>query len=90
MSKVYIITGPAGVGKSTISKEIASKSNKSALIEGDEIYHLVCGGYKSAWENNNHLEVFWKNIINEVILCNQIQHFYLMYLKLIMFLLRKQ
>ena len=64
MSKLYIITGPAGVGKSTISKEIAKKSKKSALIEGDEIYHLVCGGYESAWKKGNHLEVFWKNVIN--------------------------
>ena len=64
MSKLYIITGPAGVGKSTISKEIAKKSNKSALIEGDEIYHLVCGGYESAWKEKNHLEVFWKNVID--------------------------
>ena len=39
--KLYIITGPAGVGKSTISKGIASSSSKSVLIEGDEIYHHV-------------------------------------------------
>lgn len=29
MSKLYIITGPAGVGKSTISKEIAKKLSKN-------------------------------------------------------------
>ena len=40
MSKLYIITGPAGVGKSTISTKIAETLPKSALIEGDEIYHL--------------------------------------------------
>lgn len=64
MSKLYIITGPAGVGKSTISREIAKTSNKSALVEGDEIYHLVCGGYVSPWKEGNHLEVFWKNCID--------------------------
>ena len=64
MNKLYIITGPAGVGKSTISKEIASKLPKSALIEGDIIYHLVCGGYVSPWKEGNHLEVFWKNCID--------------------------
>lgn len=41
MPSLYIITGPSGVGKSTISKELAKKSNKSALIEGDDIYHQV-------------------------------------------------
>jgi len=51
-------------GKSTISKEIAKKRLKSALIEGDEIYSLVCGGYESAWKEGNHLEVFWKNCIH--------------------------
>lgn len=61
MNKIYVITGPAGVGKSTVSKKIASLSNKSALIEGDTIYHLVTGGYISPWKEGNHLKVFWKN-----------------------------
>ena len=63
MANLYIITGPSGVGKSTISKKLAENSNKSVLIEGDEIYHLVCGGYESAWKEKNHLEIFWKNVI---------------------------
>ena len=58
--KLYIITGPAGVGKSTISKGIASSSSKSVLIEGDEIYHHVIGGYEAAWKEGNHLDVFFK------------------------------
>lgn len=38
MAKLYVITGPAGVGKSTISRKIAEASSKSALIEGDDLY----------------------------------------------------
>ena len=34
MKNLYIITGPPGVGKSTISKRIAELGNKSVLIEG--------------------------------------------------------
>ena len=49
MSTLYIITGPAGVGKSTISNKIALNKDKSALIEGDLIYHQVVGGYVSPW-----------------------------------------
>lgn len=60
MSNLYIITGPAGVGKSTISKRIAESKEKSALIEGDEIYHQVVGGYIPAWKQGNHLDIFWK------------------------------
>lgn len=64
MSFLYFITGPAGVGKSTISKYLAESMEKSALIEGDDIYHLVCGGYIKPWLEGNHLEVFWENCID--------------------------
>lgn len=37
MNNLYIIAGPAGVGKSTSSKIIAKRKEKSALIEGDEL-----------------------------------------------------
>ena len=66
MSKLYIITGPAGVGKSTISKKIAESKKKSALIEGDDIYHQVIGGYVQAWKDGNHLDVFWKVYISTI------------------------
>ena len=66
MSNLYIITGPAGVGKSTISRKIAEYKKKSALIEGDDIYHQVIGGYVQAWKEGNHLEVFWKVCISTI------------------------
>ena len=66
MPNLYIITGPAGVGKSTISKEIAKNKTKSALIEGDEIYYQVVGGYVPAWKEGNHLDTFWKVCINTI------------------------
>jgi len=66
MPNLYIITGPAGVGKSTISKKLAELKNKSALIEGDEIYHQVVGGYVSPWKEGNHLDVFWKVCVDTI------------------------
>ena len=60
MNKLYIITGPAGVGKSTISKIISENKNKCALIEGDEIYHFVKGGYVSPWKEGIILKFFGK------------------------------
>ena len=66
MQTLYIITGPAGVGKSTISQILAKKSKKSALIEGDDIYHQVVGGYAQVWKPENHLKTFWKICINTI------------------------
>lgn len=66
MATLYLITGPAGVGKSTISKEIANNKNKSVLIEGDDIYHQVVGGYIQAWKEGNHLDTFWKICLNSI------------------------
>ncbi len=64
MSNLFIITGPAGVGKSTISRKIAESKEKSVLIEGDDIYHQVIGGYVQAWKEGNHLNTFWKVCIS--------------------------
>lgn len=64
MKKLYLITGPAGVGKSTISKLLAERKDKCALIEGDDIYHFVKGGYVSSWKDGNHLGVFWENCLD--------------------------
>lgn len=64
MAKLYVITGPAGVGKSTVSKMLAERSSKSVFIDGDEIYHHVVGGYAPAWKEGNHLDIFWKVCID--------------------------
>ena len=66
MNTLYLITGPAGVGKSTISKEIAIRKEKSVLIEGDDIYHHVIGSYVSPWKEGNHLNTFWKVCIETI------------------------
>lgn len=66
MGNLYIITGPAGVGKSTISKELAKLKQHSALIEGDDIYHQIIGGYISPWKEGNHLNTFWKICLDTI------------------------
>ena len=66
MNKLYLITGPCGIGKSTISKELAFNLEKSVLIEGDDIYHQVVGSYHSPWHELNHLDTFWKVCLNMI------------------------
>ena len=66
MAILYLITGPAGVGKSTLYKALAKSKSKSALIEGDEIYHQVIGSYIPAWKDGNHLDIFWKICLNNI------------------------
>ncbi len=44
MRSVFIVTGPAGVGKSTAAGIVARSLEKSALLTGDAIYHFVVGG----------------------------------------------
>ena len=62
MAKFYVITGPAGVGKSTVTRALAKRLSKCAILEGDEIYHQVYGATKP-WVEGNHLPLMWKNMI---------------------------
>ena len=66
MAKLYVITGPAGVGKSTVSRKIAESSGKSALIEGDDLYAQIIGGYVNPWEEGNYLDTFWKLSLSSI------------------------
>ena len=63
MNKLYIITGPAGVGKSTISNIISNNLEKSVLIEGDDIYNQFKAGRISPWKENAPLDLFWENCL---------------------------
>lgn len=63
MNKLYILTGPPGVGKSTISNLLASSLEKSVLIEGDTIYNFFIGGRIKPWYKDAPLDLFWNNCI---------------------------
>ncbi|MFC5653413.1 AAA family ATPase [Paenibacillus solisilvae] len=69
---IYIISGPAGAGKSTTSKRIAQKLPKSAYIPGDEIDHMVVGGHEKPWLSQYHTDLIWLNILS--LTKNYIQH----------------
>jgi 2-phosphoglycerate kinase len=60
---VYILSGPAGVGKTTTSKELANRLNKSAYISGDDVSHMHICGREKPWESEEELALIWKNIL---------------------------
>lgn len=64
-AEIFFVTGPCGVGKSTIAKMIASNMKSSALIEGDSIYNMVIGGNVKPWKDDGtYLELFWDNVVD--------------------------
>ena len=62
---VYIISGPPGVGKSSVSEELAYTFDKSAVIEGDSIYLMIKSGLGAPWEDDGYyMDLFWDNVIS--------------------------
>jgi broad-specificity NMP kinase len=59
---IYIISGPCGVGKSTLAKELARRLKKSALIKGDDFLSMYEEGSVPPWDEQ--LVIMWKNILS--------------------------
>lgn len=62
MPRIYIISGPSGVGKSTTARRLAESFEHSAYIEGDVVNHMIVGGYLPPWKSEASLALVWKNI----------------------------
>ncbi|MDG0873984.1 ATP-binding protein [Paenibacillus thiaminolyticus] len=58
---IYLVSGPVGVGKSTISKKLAQMVKKCVLLEGDSILHMFEYGSETSWEER--LSLTWENIL---------------------------
>jgi deoxyadenosine/deoxycytidine kinase len=61
-SSIYIISGPYGVGKSTVTKALAQEIEKAALIDGDLIKLMFGEKEQPPWEEM--LTIIWKNILS--------------------------
>lgn len=61
--RVYIIAGPAGVGKSTTAKQLAKYFENSAYISGDVVSHMHVNGRKKPWESKEETLLIWNNIL---------------------------
>lgn len=47
VASVFIITGPAGAGKSTVARALCARFERAAHIEVDHLRHMVRSGYAS-------------------------------------------
>ena len=59
MKKTFIclITGPAGSGKSSTSKALAEKFERSAVIEVDKIREIIKSGYVKPFPYNDEVDL---------------------------------
>jgi tRNA uridine 5-carbamoylmethylation protein Kti12 len=64
MQTVYILSGPAGVGKSTTSKTLVRTLKDSAYISGDYVSHMHVNGRQKPWESKLELSLIWSNILS--------------------------
>jgi guanylate kinase len=56
-SFICLITGPAGSGKSSVSKELVKKFERSAVIEVDILRHMIKGGYIKPWPHTEEVDL---------------------------------
>lgn len=59
---IYVISGPAGVGKSTTSKKLVESLPRSSYISGDDISHIPVNGRGKPWLCQETLMLIWENI----------------------------
>ncbi|MEC0091938.1 AAA family ATPase [Paenibacillus macquariensis] len=64
MQTVYIVSGPAGVGKSTTSSRLVSVLKNSAYISGDDVSRMHINGRQKPWESKLELSLIWNNILS--------------------------
>lgn len=54
MSSLLIVTGPPGAGKSTVSRALAARFERSALVGGDAFFAFVARGAIPPWLPESH------------------------------------
>ncbi|WP_137789148.1 AAA family ATPase [Bacillus sp. E(2018)] len=61
---IYLLSGPAGVGKSTTAIELVKSLSNSAYLSGDDISHMHINGREKPWESEQEHDLIWNNILH--------------------------
>jgi tRNA uridine 5-carbamoylmethylation protein Kti12 len=51
---ILIVTGPPGVGKTTITGILAGRSNRAVHLEADAFFRFISSGYVEPWKRESH------------------------------------
>lgn len=62
--KVYIISGPPSVGKTTIARSLAAQLSHSAYISGDLVSRMHICGRDNLRKNKRESVLIWYNILS--------------------------
>ena len=57
MPTICLITGPAGVGKSSVAKYLADQIARSAYVNVDYLREMVMGGYVLPWPSSEEATI---------------------------------
>lgn len=54
---ICLVTGPAGAGKSSVTKALAKKFTRSVVINVDQLREMIVGGHKKPWPYDDEAEL---------------------------------